>query len=283
MAVSSRQPLEKEGFYEGESAVYHSADGVTWERRILGPDQEGQALFQVACSAEDCVVGGHTSEGTLTYSSSDGKNWLQKVHAQSEGLEALRYVGDQFFVLNQDGGALLTSSNGAEWLRVEVGDPSNKPYLMSIAHGNGRYLLGATAPGATVMGYRSLDGTSWEPLPSMEFCEPEPGMPGSCSLFRLFFAEGQFYGQGIRSSDGESWMEGSLGAPWGRAGTSLLRVARWLDLSTEALRYDGWGVVFDSVVRLGGGRKVGPLCWLDKNQGTESGERLPFGVLWRRC
>jgi len=115
----------------------------------------------------------------------------------SNSLDDVIYVNGKYMAVGYNG-TLLTSTDGVNWQRVQVGYETDR--LTGIAYGNGKYVIVCTASDYVAHIYTSSDGLSWT----------ETAAIGSHWLYGVAFGDGKFVAVGqsgkiLVSPDGVVW------------------------------------------------------------------------------
>ena len=102
--------------------AWTSVDGISWDRAAAMQAADDQAvidagLTEVAASDDRYVAAG----GNWVLTSTDGRTWARPTYLEG-GWGSLATIGDRFFASTGYGVKVSSSSDGADWLAVEV-DP----------------------------------------------------------------------------------------------------------------------------------------------------------------
>jgi len=198
------------------AAVLVSADeGATWRRALV-------QMFPnaIAHNGEAFVLVG---SGGQAATSPDGENWTYHDTGANAELRGVTYAQGTFVAVGGNfgptpQGLVLTSSDGRDWLKVDLPEPADS--LGGVAFGNGRFLAYPLARFDTVL-WRSTTEGAWEKIMTKD----EDGLPVQLRPYSLRFFDGRFvvcgYGGRLHSSaDGEVWRKHDVGVDeslWGLA------------------------------------------------------------------
>jgi hypothetical protein len=203
----------------GESYVYRSSDGTHWQRVTLTDHDENLRLKGVAYGGGRYVIVGGQRGRNLVLSSTDGERWREAPpDDMSLGLESVTYVQGRFFGMDT---GVWSSADAEHWVQSKL-EQAFAP--QAVAFGAGQFFLaGIGAP------QLSTDGVSWRAAPidcalaSACFTDELDGVP--INQYRnVFFADGYFYLNQLRSRDGQLWEQFEAPAPTGYLGGRLLQV-----------------------------------------------------------
>jgi hypothetical protein len=204
--------------------ILTSADGVNWDLHSSGISGGvgGNIVNGIAYGNGRFVIVG----GLTILTSPDGAQWIEAnwIHADSQApLEAIAYGGGRFVVM--DGyDALLTSTNGLDWIEL----PPLGPWVTSVAYGEGRFVaVGLDFPPdpSGAIFESSSDGLTWT-WTELPFSRRNQS-------FHLAYGNGQFVALAsswiFSSRDGVTWagryMLTAQGVPWGDLGAHPLAIA----------------------------------------------------------
>lgn len=185
-----------------ETALYHSANGVEWQRVSLAPNGDDLMLRGLAYgNGRFVMVGRRYSGPAVVWSSEDAEDWTEV----EQGLDladswgSVAFAGQYFFAFGFR--YLGVSQDGVSWRYVSTDTVAPR----AVAHGNGRYLLVGSGPMQV-----SADASSWQ-SPALDcsltgacITDPSGGVHQGVRSNALF-AEGRFYTDQLSSSDGFDW------------------------------------------------------------------------------
>ena len=103
--------------------AWTSTDGISWERATAMQSADDQAvidagLTEVAASDDRYVAAG----GNWVLTSTDGRTWARSAYLDVVGWGPLAIIGDRIFASTGYGVKVSSSSDGANWLAVQL-DP----------------------------------------------------------------------------------------------------------------------------------------------------------------
>jgi hypothetical protein len=178
-------PMYSVAYGDGKSVVVGSGgtavvsdDGTNWFARQVSVIGE-ERLSSVTYGNGRFVAIGTQSIVTST----DTTNWIVMASPTSALLTSVRFVGG-LFVAAGDGGIILTSGDGTNWLKrhEQVGLFGSS----SVAYGNGRFVAGWESSGGLLS---STDGVSWVQGTNIGF-----------GFLRLAFGSGTFVAVNVSST-----------------------------------------------------------------------------------
>lgn len=183
LALSYRAPYVKMPYYE--SALYRSADGVHWQLIPLGHQGDNLLLGSIAYGSGHYVMIGQHDGNHVIWSSTDAEHWTEQPQTSEFRYQwgQVAHAGSLFFGF---GSTLLgVSETGESWDSVPLGNTAP----MTIAYGNGRYVLAGNGPRLS-----SEDGRTWQ-----------PGAAENIDWPSVLYADGRFYMDQQSSPDGITW------------------------------------------------------------------------------
>jgi hypothetical protein len=205
LALSRRSVGDARAPSASESYLYRSNDGIRWQQVALSDRNEDLWLRGVAYGNGRYVLAGKRfgQSGSLIFSSRDGERWEERsVDVTDPGaLAGAVYSGKRFFAFST-GTELLTSTDGEAWTTVDL---STTVMPLDVTFGLGQYLL--VGSGRL---QRSTDGVNWQAT------SVDCALPGACISdpsgnvlqgvhYQALFAQGSYYIDQARSTDGRSW------------------------------------------------------------------------------
>jgi hypothetical protein len=182
--------------------VFQSSTGTAWSVATTSGLSGGQLNF-IAYGAGLFVVVGN---GGVIQTSTDGITWTTQNSGTASNLSKVYFVNSKFFVIGYDR-TLLTSADGITWTAVIFNTGSSSDFFMSLAYGNGWYVLAArnNSGGSSAIVYRSTTASdnSWS------YAADVPSWNGTN---RIQFLKDKFWAFMIgnrmfTSTDGGSWTE----------------------------------------------------------------------------
>ncbi len=130
--------------------IYSSDDGETWTLRAVAPD----AISQLAGGAGLFVAASSATVGTVL-TSPDGESWTRRETATPRptvSISSLQYTSDGFLATSGSSAApILRSTDGLLWTATPIISPTLASVPTSIAFGNNRYVMTASAPDLLLM------------------------------------------------------------------------------------------------------------------------------------
>lgn len=122
-------------------------------------------------------------------------------------IEDIEYINDKYMALGYNG-TLITSSNGVDWQKIQVG--ADLDYLRGMAYGDGKYVIVGNAGDNDYAAriYTSNNGTDWH----------ETAAVPHHRLNDIAYGEGKFvavgmYGKILVSENGEDWVTKTVTYP----------------------------------------------------------------------
>lgn len=201
-ALSSRSIGDVRAPSGHETALYRSLDGVHWARVPLDPGSTELHLVGLAYGGGRYVlVGERYGSKPVTWTSVDGARWteVRSPGSYEDVLRAVEHAGSHFFSYRWR--SLQVSETGEAWRAI----PTRLVQFESVTHGNGRYVVAGSGPLLT-----SEDGSSWQEvaldcaLPGACITDPSGGVSQGHHS-NVIFAEGAFYTDELKSTDGIHW------------------------------------------------------------------------------
>jgi hypothetical protein len=205
LALSRRSVGDPKAPSAWESYLYRSTDGIRWQQVALSERNEDLWLRGVAYGNGRYVLAGKRfgQSGSLIFSSRDGERWEERSVDVADlcALAGAVYTGNRFFAFST-GTELLTSTDGEAWTTVEL---STTVMPLDVTFGLGQYLL--VGSGRL---QRSTDGLNWQAssidcaLPGACISDPSGNVLQSVH-YQAVFAQGSYYIDQARSTDGSRW------------------------------------------------------------------------------
>jgi hypothetical protein len=181
--------------------LYQSSDASSWSE-ISTSGLSGTPLNYIVYGNGVFVTVGNNG---VIQTSTDGINWTTRASGTTNNLNKVYYINSKFFAIGFNR-TLLTSSDAINWTAIAFNAGSSSDFFMSLAYGNGWYVLAArNNSGSSAIVYRSSTATdnSWS------YATDTPAFNG---INRIQFLNDKFWAFMIgnrmfTSSDGGSWTE----------------------------------------------------------------------------
>lgn len=188
------------------SAIYHSTDGTTWDRRAMLDDgTNADSFFSGAAYGSGRLVAVGTAKantGKISLSTDGGTTWQPQ--SAVAPLFTVDFVNGLFIAGGMD--AFMASADGMSWTTI----PRPAIEVRGSAFGNGTYVVF----GACGVTMTSTDGKTWTDTSLAPTTTPNCPQ----NLSNGFFGEGKFWSQLLSSPDGKTWtpiQDGPLGGGGG--------------------------------------------------------------------
>ncbi len=181
--------------------LYQSTDAASWSQVEPAGLSSNQLNFIVYGAGLFVVVG---NNGTIQ-TSADGVTWTSRTSGTASNLSKVYFVNSKFFVIGFNR-TLLTSDDGITWTAITFNTGSAADFFMSLAYGNGWYVLSArNNSGSSAIVYRSATATN----NTWSYATNTPSFNGTN---RIQFLKDKFWAFMIgnrmfTSADGSSWTE----------------------------------------------------------------------------
>lgn len=120
------------------NSLYSSSTATSWNL-ITASGLSVKQLNNIAFGAGLFVVVGN--EGVIQ-TSADGINWTNRVSGSSSNLNRVYFINNKFFAAGYNR-TLLTSPDGINWTTIAFNTGHTADFFMSLAYGNGMYILSA--------------------------------------------------------------------------------------------------------------------------------------------
>lgn len=205
------------------SVVYHSSDGIKWERGVgfgvgINSITFGDGMF--------VVVG---DDGYIAVSV-DGLIWEAVSSGTTKGLSKIDFINGRFLVTGAT--ILLTSDDGVGWSEIIVNGSAGSEFR-NIAYGAGKYIIAYGNPSGILV-YKSATGES------NSWTSQQLTIPNGDNLNWIRFLKDRFYAfsAGSRvytSTDGDVWTEASVTLP----DNSITAFGSGMAAGARAGLYDG--------------------------------------------
>lgn len=187
-------------------ALATSTNGLDWQVVARGSQLNLRGLARG--NGRFVAVG----NGGAIFTSADGRTWTARDSGVTNNLRGVTWFRDRFVVVGQSGdqggtSTSLTSDDGINWRTNQApGD------LFSISH-DGRRLVAVGDGGAIAT---SVDGISWQPLPSVVDPHTAEGSPTTQDLNAITWTGTRFVAVGkdgvvITSTNGLHWISSGPG------------------------------------------------------------------------
>lgn len=183
--------------------LFSSTMGTSWSS-VTTTGLSATQLNCIAWGASLFVVVGNN--GTVQ-TSPDGIAWTTRSSGTTQNLTKIYFVNSKFFAIGT-GRTLLTSSDGMSWTAITFNVGTTNDFFMSLAYGNGWYVLSArsnASGGSQAITYRSTTGAN----NSWSYATDAPAWNGTN---RIQFLNNKFWAFMIgnrmfTSPDGGTWTE----------------------------------------------------------------------------
>lgn len=155
--------------------IWHSADALDWQL-VDSPELDALELTDVVASDEAFLAIGHRAANpnapvTSILTSTDGTTWNEAETIEDAWAIDIASGPNGFAILLEVGETsdVLTSPDGASWMRVAGADIAPNLYLPNIAWAGDGWVAAGTSGNRAVL-FRSADGLTWveERLPASE-------------------------------------------------------------------------------------------------------------------
>lgn len=184
------------------NSVYQSSTGTSWT--LLAPaNLVTTQLNNLAFGAGLFVVVGN---GGVVQTSPDGTTWTTRSSGTTNNLSRVYFINSKFFAVG-DARTVLTSADGITWSTIAFNVGQAADFFMSLAYGNGVYILAARNNNGTFANiYRSTTAAS----NSWTYSTNALGM--GAMINRIQFLNNKFFaftsGNNMyNSNDGLSWTD----------------------------------------------------------------------------
>lgn len=181
--------------------LFESTTGTSWST-VSTTGLSATQLNYIAFGAGVFVVVGN---GGVIQTSVNGTSWTTRTSGTTNNLIKVYFVNSKFFAIGVNR-TLLTSSDGITWTSISFNVGSSTDYFMSLAFGNGWYVLAARgSSGSQALVYRSTTAAN----NSWSYASDVPSWNGTN---RIQFLKDKFWAFMIgnrmfTSTDGGSWTE----------------------------------------------------------------------------
>jgi hypothetical protein len=181
--------------------LFQSATATTWSPVNATGLATSQLNFITFGAGVFVVIG----NGGVIQTSTNGTSWTTRTSGTTSDLYKIYFVNSKFFAIGTNR-TLLTSTDGITWTAVTFNAGSSSDFFMSLAYGNGWYVLSArNNSGSTAIVYRSSTAANntWSAASDV---------PSYNGINRIQFLNNKFWAFMIgnrmfTSADGSSWTE----------------------------------------------------------------------------
>lgn len=205
VGTSAREAAYGNGKYivlSSQNMLYQSTDAVAWNM-IQTTGLATSQLNSIIYANGKFVIAGNSG---VIQTSLDGITWVTQTSGTANNLSRLYYVNSKFFAIGFNR-TLLTSADGITWSTITINTGTATDFFVSLAYGNGWYVLGArsNSGGSSAIVYRSstaannswtsaTDTPSWNGTNRIQFLKDK---------FWAFMIGNRMF----TSPDGNTWTE----------------------------------------------------------------------------